>query len=179
MCEPAHEVVMDVLLSRRSVRSYSPEPIDPAVLRQVLEAARQAPSAANRQPWAFVVVQDPERRRALAEACNGQFWLADAAVIVVGVGLPKVSERWYRVDVAIAMQNMVIAASSFGLGTCWIGAFNEAKVKALLGIPEEATVVALTPIGWPKGERPPTRPRKEFGQVFYTETYGQPLQLQQ
>ncbi|NPV06642.1 MAG: nitroreductase [Anaerolineae bacterium] len=177
MCQPAYEVVEEVLLGRRSVRSYAAEPIQDAVLARILEAARQAPSAANRQPWRFVVVRDPDRRRALAEACNGQMWLADAAVLVVGVGLPSVSPKWYAVDVAIAMQNLVVAATSFGYGTCWIGAFNEDRVKELLGIPAEAKVVAITPIGVPKGDRPAARARKDFAQVFGEETYERGLVL--
>jgi len=178
MCEPIHEVVGDVLLRRRSVRSFEPKAIEDAVLAQILRAGHQAPSAANRQPWRFVVVRDPERRRALAQACNGQMWLADAGALLVGLALPAVSERWYRVDVAIALENMVVAATSFGLGTCWIGAFSEAAVKRVIGAPEEASVVALTPIGVPRGEWPQPRERKPFGEVFSGETYGQPLHLQ-
>jgi len=177
MCEPVHEVVQEVILRRHSVRSYLPEPIDDAVLAQILEAGRQAPSAANRQPWRFVVVRDPERKKALAQACNGQMWLADAGAVVVGLGLPSVSERWYRVDVAIAMQNMIIAATAHGLGTCWIGAFDEAKVKDVIEAPEETRAVAITPIGVPKGDWPAGRPRKAFSEVYAADTYGQPLHL--
>ena len=177
MCEPTYEVVGEVILHRRSVRAYDPKPIPDGVLADVLRAGHQAPSAANRQPWRFVVVRDPERRKALAQACNGQTWLADAGALLVGLAVPSLSERWYRVDVAIAMQTMVIAATSHGLGTCWIGAFNEQLVKQAIGAPEEATVVAVTPIGYPKGEWPRPRERKEFGQVFSGETYGQQLHL--
>jgi nitroreductase len=177
MCQPAHEVVEEVLLGRRSVRSYAPEPIDDATLARILEAARQAPSAANRQPWRFVVIRDPARRQALAQACNGQMWLADAAALVVALGIPSVSPKWYAVDVAIALQNLVISATSFGYGTCWIGAFNEDKVKELIGAPEDAKVVAITPIGVPKGDRPAARARKPMGEVFGDETYERGLEL--
>lgn len=177
MCEPVYEVVESVLLQRRSVRSYAPEPIPDETLKRILEAGRQAPSAANRQPWQFVVVRDPERRKALAEACNGQMWLADAAVLLVGVGLPSVSPRWFLVDMGIAMQNVVVAATSFGYGTCWIGAFNEEKVKALLGIPADLKVVAVTPIGAPVGPSPQARGRKDFSEAFHGESYGKGLIL--
>lgn len=173
MCEPVHDVVESVLLDRRSVRSYAPDPIDDETLFRILEAGRQAPSAANRQPWRFVVVRDPERRHALAEACNGQMWLEDAAVLLVGVGLPTVSPRWYLVDMGIAMQNVVVASTAFGYGTCWIGAFNEDKVKALLDIPEDLKVVAITPIGVPTGPQPATRGRREFEDTFRSETYAE------
>jgi nitroreductase len=177
MCEPVHEVVHEVIMHRRSVRSYEPAAIPDAVLLEILEAGRQAPSAANRQPWHFVVVRDPERRRDLAEACNGQSWLADAGVLVVALGLPEISGRWYMVDVAIAMENMVIAAASHNLGTCWIGAFNEEAVKGVVKAPPEARVIAVTPIGVPKGAWPSPRPRKAFGEVFSAEAFGQPLVL--
>lgn len=161
---------------RRSVRRYRPEPIPPEDLKCILEACRQAPSAANRQPWHFVLVGDPERKRRLAEACRGQMWLADAAYIVVGVGLPAVSERWYRVDVAIAMQNLVLAACSLGYGTCWIGAFEPEEVKAVCELPAEAEVVACTPLGVPDVE-PEPRPRKEWDEVFSGERHRQPLAI--
>ena len=108
---------MQAILERRSVRKYRKEPIPAEDLRQILEAGHQSPSAANRQPWHFVIVSDPEQKQRVAQACNGQMWLADAACILVGVGLPAVSEKWYRVDVAMAMENMVIAARSLGYGT--------------------------------------------------------------
>ncbi|NLT41121.1 MAG: nitroreductase [Anaerolineae bacterium] len=177
MCEPVHDVVESVLLERRSIRTYAPEPIADDVLLRILEAGRQAPSAANRQPWSFVVVRDPERRRALAEACNGQMWLADAAVLLVGVGLPTVSPRWYLVDMGIAMQNMVVTATAFGYGTCWIGAFNEDKVKGLLNIPADLKVVAVTPIGVPGGPQPAARGRREFTDIFRSESYETEMKL--
>lgn len=176
MCEPVHDVVESVLLERRSIRTYAPEPIADDVLLRILEAGRQAPSAANRQPWSFVVVRDPERRRALAEACNGQMWLADAAVLLVGVGLPTVSPRWYLVDMGIAMQNMVVTATAFGYGTCWIGAFKPDEVKAACGLPEGAEVVACTPIGVPEAW-PAARERKEWSTVFSKDRYGEALNL--
>lgn len=177
MCEPTHEVVGEVLRRRRSIRSYQPDPVGDEVLADILECTRQAPSAANRQPWHFVVVRDAAQRRAVAEACNGQMWIADAGVVVIGLGLPSVSEKWYRVDVGIAMENLVIAATSHGLGTCWIGAFDEAKVKQAVGAPADVSVVAVTPLGVPKGDWPAPRARKDFAQVFSLDTYGKALKL--
>ena len=115
------------IMQRRSVRRYAAKGIPDDHLKAILEAGRQAPSAANRQPWHFVVVRDEERKRKLAAACSGQDWLADADVIVAGLGKPEVNEKWYPVDVAIAMENMILAATALGYGTCWIGAFEEAQ----------------------------------------------------
>jgi len=148
--------VMDAIRTRRSVRKYSPDAIPDALLERMKEALRLAPSACNFQPWTFILVQDPALRRSLAEACRNQSFIADAPVIVVGVGHP---ERAYKkmggernsaeVDVAIALDHLTLAAAAEGLGTCWIGAFSDEQVKSLLGIPKSDHVVALTPLGFP------------------------------
>ncbi|NPV51920.1 MAG: nitroreductase [Firmicutes bacterium] len=160
-----------IALMRRSVRRYLEEGIPDDDLAKILEAGRTAPSAANRQPWRFVVVRDPEIRQRVALACNGQTWMADAAVILAGIGVPSESQKWYAVDVTIAMQTMILVASSLGYGTCWIGAFDEDKVKEVLGIPREMRVIALTPIGKP-AETPQARPRKDKSNVFFLDGFG-------
>ncbi len=167
---------LQAIFERRSIRKYKPEPIPAEHLRRILEAGRQAPSAANRQPWHVVVVTDPEQRRRVAEACNGQLWMADAGCILVACGLPQVTEKWYQVDVAISLQTMVLAAWSLGYGTCWIGAFDPAKVKAVCGLPEGMEVVACSPLGVPDAA-PAARPRKPWGELFSSDRYGQPLEL--
>ena len=164
------------ILQRRSIRTYRPDPVPEEDLRTILECGRQAPSAGNRQPWEFIVVREPQRRRQVAEACKGQTWGADAAVIICGIGLPEKSEKWWPVDTAIAMQNMILAAAALGYGTCWVGAFDEDQVKAALGIPDSVRVVALTPLGVPDVS-PDARPRKDWPDVFHAETYGHPLDL--
>ena len=167
---------LTTILSRRSVRKYCSDPIPLDDLKQILEAGRQAPSAANRQPWHFVLVGDSEQKQRVAQACRGQMWVAEAAYILVGVGLVEKSPKWYPVDVAIAMENMILAARSLGYGTCWIGAFEPADVKAVCGIPDELEVVALTPLGVPDVS-PDPRPRQERSEVFSAERYGQPLEI--
>jgi nitroreductase len=167
---------LQTIFERRSIRRYTGEGIPEDDLRQILEAGRQAPSAANRQPWHFVVVSQPEQKRRVAQACNGQMWLADAAFILVGVGMPEVSGKWYRVDVAIAMENMVLAARSLGYGTCWIGAFNPEQVKEACQLPAEADVVACSPLGVPDIS-PAARDRKDWDEVFSADKYGRPLSL--
>ena len=100
----------------------------------IFEAARLAPSAANRQPWRFVVVQDGKRKKALATAANSQTFLSDAAAIVAAISDPEVSANWYERDPMIASEHMALAAAALGYGTCWIGAFDEDAVKNLLKI---------------------------------------------
>jgi len=168
-------VPMDVITAiteRRSVRKYEAKPIPDKALRTILESGRLAPSAANRQPWHFVVIRDPDQKRELSEACSGQTWMADAAVIIAGVGKPGVNEKWYPVDVAVAMQNMILAATALGYGTCWIGAFDQDRVKSVLAIPEDLHVVALTPVGVP-ADRPEPRPRQDMSEFVSLDKYGQ------
>jgi nitroreductase len=163
------------IMERRSIRSYQSKPVPEKDLRTILEAGRQAPSAANRQPWHFVVVRDQENKGKLAAACAKQTWLADAGAIIAGVGRPSVSENWYSVDVAIAMENMVIAAAALGYGTCWIGAFDQAQVKGLLRVPEDCVVVALIPLGIP-ADSPEARPRMPMAEFASAERFGEELE---
>ncbi|MGQ9534702.1 MAG: nitroreductase family protein [bacterium] len=167
----------EVIKKRRSIRKYKSDPISDDVLKRILEAGRIAPSAKNIQPWKFIVIKDPENKKRVAEACRGQKWIADADVIVCGCALEKIA--WGRmggymssfaVDLAIAMDHIILAATNEGLGTCWIGAFEEKKVKEILGIPADVRVVALTPIGYP-AEEPKTRGRKDFNEIFLYEKY--------
>ena len=104
----------------------------------------------------------------------GQFWLARAPVMIVAIGLPEVSRAWYPVDVSIALQNMVLGATSLGYGTCWVGAFYEGAIRKILDIPDETRVVAVCPLGVPD-ERPRPRKRNAPEQVFSLNRYGQPL----
>jgi nitroreductase len=159
--------------SRRSIRKYKLEPIPEEKLQVILEAARLAPSAANRQPWRFVVVQNPEGKKALAEVANNQLFLSNAAAIVAAVSDPSVSAKWHEKDTMIALEHMVLAAVALGYGTCWIGAFDEDAVKRLLKIPGNMKVVALLPIGKP-AETPVPRPRKELQEVFFKEDWQTP-----
>ncbi|MCD6334982.1 MAG: nitroreductase family protein [Candidatus Latescibacteria bacterium] len=162
---------IDTIMERRSIRNYRPDPIPEEHIEQILEAGRQAPSAGNRQPWHFVVVRDPELRKKTAQACHGQTWMADAALIVAAIGRPEISEKWHLIDPAIALQTMILAAHSLGYGTCWVGSFDEAEVKEVLGIPEELKVVCLTPVGVPDVS-PEARPRKPQEEIFSFDTFG-------
>ena len=134
----------------------------------ILEAARLAPSANNRQDWRFVAVKDREQIDKLVSA-TGQSFIGTAPVVIAGVALnPERVMRCevpaYAVDVAIAMTNITLAATANGLGTCWIGSFDQAEVKRILKIPEEYKVVQLMPLGYPD-EKPEVRSRKPLAEV--------------
>jgi nitroreductase len=172
--------VLKAIETRRSVRKYKPVPVPDGDLKKILEAGRLAPSAGNKQPWGFVVVRDAGRRKLLAEAARNQMWTADAgaflAVFSDSANSPGGYGRWTERDPMIAAENMILAAWSLGYGTCWIGAFEEEKVKPLLGIPGDKKVICLLPIGVP-AETPEPKTRRPFGELFHAETYGTPLQL--
>lgn len=149
--------VAKAIRDRRSVRSYENKDIPQEVLIKVLEAARIAPSANNRQPWKFVVVREAAKRKALAKAAKEQQFVAEAPVVIAAVALEP--ERTmtcgvptYAVDLAIAVDHMTLAAVQQGLGSCWIGAFYQEDVKKLLEIPDECKVAALLTLGYPRDQ---------------------------
>ena len=161
--------VYEAIGSRRSVRRWAERDIPEEVLRRVLEAGRLAPSARNLQEWKFVVVRDPDLRAALVEAAKSQTFVGEAPAVIVGCALETdhvmtCGQLCYPIDLAIAMDHMTLAATAEGLGTCWVGAFYEDKVKEALGIPDGVRVVAIMPIGYPAGDLS-ARPRKSFGEI--------------
>ena len=146
--------VFEAVKNRRDVRSFLDKPIPEEALVMVLEAARLAPSAMNRQEWRFIIVKDSELRKRLARATIGQGFIEVAPIIIVACGI----EHGYRmpsgisyvpVDVAIALDHITLVAVEVGLGTCWIGEFKEDEVKKILEIPKGVRVIQLMPIGYP------------------------------
>jgi len=145
--------VHEAIRSRSSVRQYLPAPVPEESLTKVLEAARIAPSSSNRQEWRFVVIRDEERRRRLATAANGQMWIAGAPVIIAAIGIDPRSIMTcgiprYAVDLSIAITHMMLAAMEENLGTCWIGAFSQDKVREILGVSDDCMVVTIMPLGY-------------------------------
>jgi nitroreductase len=141
--------VLEAIRKRHSIRAYLAKEIPVEKLDRILEAGRLAPSAGNIQPWHFVVVKDQQKRNMLSKGRFAKF-LAESPIVIAGCGDREASPNWYAVDTAIAMQNMVLTATSEGLGTCWVGSFDENRVKKLLGIPEKFKVVALLALGYPR-----------------------------
>lgn len=121
----------EVVRTRRSVRSYKPDPVPDEVLKRVLEAVRIAPSGSNRQPWKFIIVKDEELKKKVAECCHGQMFITEAPIVIVACGYNihynrggYMGDLSMLVDVSIAMTHLILAARAEGLGTCWIGAFD-------------------------------------------------------
>ena len=161
----------DVVRTRRSIRSYKPDPIPEEVLERVLEATRIAPSGSNRQPWRFIIIKNEELKKEMVVACHNQSFIAEAPIIIVACGYnihydrgEYMGDMSMLVDVSIAFTHLLLAARAEGLGTCWIGSFSNDEVKNTLGIPKEVNVVAITPLGYPKDEKftgPSRRKRPE------------------
>lgn len=149
----------EVIRTRRSIRSYKSDPIPDEVLMRVLEAARIAPSGSNRQPWKFIIVKSEELKKKVAAACHNQMFIAEAPVVIVACGYNihynrggYMGDLSMLVDVSIAFTHLILAARAEGLGTCWIGSFDNEEVKKILGIPRDVNVVAITPLGYPRDE---------------------------
>lgn len=169
--------VYEAIRTRQSIRRYKPDEVPDDVLNRVLNAMRLAPSAGNLQPWRFVVVKDAATREQLAKATFGQEFIAHAPIIIVACGwkkraYSKMGGYWssLSVDVSIAFDHLTLAAAAEGLGTCWIGSFFEEEVRRVLSIPEDVTVIALTPMGY-HDKSPAPKTRKELSEIVCYERW--------
>ncbi len=161
--------VKEVIRKRKSIRNFNAGSLTDEQLRTLMEAAQWAPSASNMQPYEFIMVKDDKLKAELVRKGSMQRFIIRAALIFVGIGDPK-REKWCKIDIAIAMEHLALQATELDLGSCWIGAFDEQKVKEVLKIPADKQVIALLPVGIP-GEEPPARPRKSLDNLFYTNLY--------
>jgi nitroreductase len=168
--------VMDVIARRVSCRAYRKDPVPEATIRGVLEAARLAPSACNRQPWRFAVATDAATRRRIVEEGFlpglGMTWALEAPVHIVlgmersivthvlGASVSGVDYPW--IDLGIAGEHLVLAATAAGLGTCWIGWIQSAPLRRIAGWKRSIRPVAVITVGWPlaPGSRPPPAERR-------------------
>ncbi len=167
--------VFEAIRARYSVRKYQSRDVEDDKLRRVFEAARLAPSASNRQEWRFIAVKNPESREALRREAKIQRFIAEAPVLIVCCAetdnhVMSCGQLAYPIDVAIAIDHLTLQAVEEGLGTCWIGAFNENKVKALLGIPHEIRVVELLTLGYPADEQR-AKKRKSLDEIVMDERW--------
>jgi nitroreductase len=168
--------VYEVIRTRKSVRSYQDKPVEEATLNRVLEAARLAPSASNRQEWRYVVVRDENSRKKLVEAASGQSFVGEAPVVIACCAksdghVMKCGHPSFLIDVAIGIDHLTLAAAAEGLGTCWIGAFDQKAVKAVLGIPDDIEVVELLPLGYPADASVKEKKRLPMNDIVYQERW--------
>ncbi|UCH50507.1 MAG: nitroreductase family protein [Chloroflexota bacterium] len=188
--------LMEAIKGRRSIRKYRPDPVPEEALQTVLEAAKWAPSWSNTQCWRLIIVRDKDTKSKLADTLKGikagRTNPADEAVrtapVVIAIcaelgvtgyyldenGEKKLAtnkgESWFMFDVALAAQNMSLAAHSLGLGTVHTGLLDAVEAAKILGLPENVALVELLPLGWPD-EEPAPRPRKEINEFVFFEKY--------
>ena len=171
--------VLEAIRGRRSIRAFKSNDVPPEIVEELIDAARWAPSAGNIQPWEFIVVRRSEIKGRLAEAALNETLIEKAPVVIVVCADENRSFEGYRVrgktlyciqDTAASIQNILLAAYSLGLGTCWIGAFREEEVKEILKIPLGVRPVAIIPVGYPT-ESPLPRRKRNINQILHYETF--------
>lgn len=161
---------LELTKKRYSVRKYKDKPVEREKLLHVLEAARNAPSACNFQPWRFIIVTDEKIKTKVAETYPRD-WFRQAPVVIVACG--DHSASWKRadgkdhcdVDLAIAIEHMALAAAELGLGTCWVCAFDAKRCHEILELPENLEAIALLPLGYPDEETVPDKKRKSLDAI--------------
>jgi nitroreductase len=168
--------VYDAIRTRKSVRAWSDRPVEEDRLERVLSAARLAPSASNRQEWRFVVVSDPDLRRRVGIEAAAQEFVAAAPIVLACCAetdgrVMRCGQAAYPIDVAIVMDHLTLAAAAEGLGTCWVGSFDEGKVREILGIPPAVRVVQLMPLGYPRDPSPVAKQRLALSAIVHRERW--------
>lgn len=171
--------VIAAILERRCVRKFESTPIPSATIGRILEAAQHAPSAGNLQPWEFYVVLSQEHKSKLSEAAFNQNSILEAPVVIAVCANPELCgqrygargvELYYLQDTAAAVQNILLAATGYGLGSCWVGAFDEQRVAQVLNLPNSLRPVAMIPLGYALEETayqvPPRRALDEFVHIL-------------
>jgi len=158
------ETIFDNIKKRRSVRHFDGKPLPDEHMEQILEAGRWAPSGANAQPWRFIVAKQEETLKAIAERCYYKLFksrhVGEAGAVVVICADPDAGSSTYMLDCAIAGTNMTLMATALGIGSCWIGAFEEPALRHILQIPEKLKIIALMAFGYEigKASAPPRLP---------------------
>ena len=173
-------MLKDILIKRRSVRRYSDRPVRKEDILTCLEAARLSPSACNSQPWKFIVVDDKELKNTLCyKAFSGVYSMntfAKAAPVMIAVVSEKSAffsavagkirrTAYYLLDIGGACEHFILQAAELGLGTCWLGWFNEGEVKKLLSIPRYKKVDTLISLGYPDNAKIVEKTRKPIEEI--------------
>ena len=168
--------VFEAIAVRKSVRAFLDKPVGEDVLEKILDAARLAPSARNAQEWRFVVVSDRTVRQKIASEAARQPFIGTAGILLACCAITdgrimRCGQPAYPIDVAIAMDHLSLAAAALGLGTCWIGSFDEELVRRMLGIEPGVRVVQLMPLGYPADPAPVPKSRLSLGEIVHRERW--------
>ncbi|MCL5024138.1 MAG: nitroreductase family protein [Nitrospirae bacterium] len=185
--------LFEAIATRRSVRRFADKPVEDEKLAAILEAVRQAPSWANLQCWRLIVVKDSSLKQTLSELSYVESFfsplgyksnparkgIAEAPLVIVACAEPGQSgniwgQPYYLTDIGIAAQNLMLSARALGLGSVFVGVFDEEKIRTLLGVSPTARVVGLFPVGYPLEEKSSGPPRRPLGEIVFFERWGQP-----
>ena len=161
--------VKEAIASRLSIRRYAESSTTPEHMETLFRALQLAPSANNGQNWEFIFVGDADLKHRLISACSNQSFVGKCNYFIAGVADP--GQKWHMVDITIALTNFTLQAAELGYGACWIGAFDEYRVKEILNVPDEKKVVICMTFGIPEGRHVP-RGRKAFDEFIYLNHYG-------
>jgi nitroreductase len=164
--------VIQAITTRKVQRAFARTPVELEKLKLIVKAGRHAMSARNLQPWQFVVMREQERLREIGALCSTGRFVADAPAAVV-VLKDTANARWADVDCGQAVQNMATAAWGLGLGTCWVGNFDAAKIGQIIGVPENWAIFTILPFGYPDPANPPqSKPLKSHEEMVHFERWG-------
>jgi nitroreductase len=173
--------VFEAIQERSSIRNYQDRPVPRGLMEKILEAGRLAPSAKNLEPWHFIAVTDAAKRKVLSRGMWAKF-LTQSPLVIVACGDKKASPDWNAIDVALAVENMILTAVGEGLGSCCVGSFIEKDIKAALKIPDKFEVIVMLTIGYPSGKLDLSskllnivRTRKTLSEVASEEEFGKRL----
>jgi nitroreductase len=167
--------ILDLIKNRRTIKTFMPKYVSWEKISRIIDAGRHAPSCGNVQNWKFLLVSDPDQKQQVAEAAYKQYEIIQAGTLIIVCGEPEKAERYYGLrgerlysvqNCAAAIQNMLLEAESLGLGTRWIGGFDEEAIKTMFKIPPEVRPQAIIAIGHPK-EVPPKPPKYPLETVVY------------
>ena len=181
--KPAFKTEWDIIKNRRAIRKYQQRDVSNNLLLDLVEAASYAPSEGNTQPWEFVIVKNPTIKQHIVEACYGQHWMLNAPVFIVACINMRLAasmygergEKLYGIQsVAAACENLILAAESLGLGTCWVGAFSEPKVAVSVHCPDYVRPCAIITVGWP-AERPKAPIKQPLKEIVHVERFGETM----
>ena len=164
---------LDLLKSRRSIRKYKSTPVEKEKLMRCLEAAQWAPSASNKQPWEFIIVEDEVMRKKFSEIHPYAKFVAESPVVFVPLTNPEIHPKYHMSDTGLAIQNFMLQAHAEGLGTCWAGVIGtsfEPELKKLLKVPDKLNVMALVAVGYPDQKRDSSR--KKLEEIVHWESYS-------
>jgi len=184
--------IIEAIITRRSVRRFSDKPVGDVLLQSLFEAVRMSPSWANMQCWRFIVVKAAPIREKISELSYVEAFfapkgykvnpskkgIAEAPVVIVACAEPSQSgilwnQPYYMTDIGIAAQSLMLAAHGLGLGSVFVGVFDEEKLRPLLGIPENIRIVGIFPLGYPRDEKKEAPPRKSLEEIVFHEKWDE------